>query len=169
MSYSQSITSSLAVNLPGKIALISRKLPFWAILSDYATIFGQSYRIITKFEIIRTALVGDATATDSCILNPIRSQIKGYETQKSYFCVKSVGIRSYSGPHFPTFGLNTERYCISPYSIRMWENADQNDFKYGYFLRCVFLLFLSDFSGFKGYKPSVPYLVRCRLWKITSA
>ena len=27
--------------------------------------------------------------------------------------VKSVRIRSYSGPHFPTFGLNTERYSIS--------------------------------------------------------
>ena len=24
-------------------------------------------------------------------------------------CVKSVHIRSYSGRHFPTFGLNTER------------------------------------------------------------
>ena len=26
--------------------------------------------------------------------------------------VKSVGIRSYSGPHFAAFGLNTERYSI---------------------------------------------------------
>ena len=25
-------------------------------------------------------------------------------------CVKSVRIWSYSGPHFPAFGLNTERY-----------------------------------------------------------
>ena len=28
-------------------------------------------------------------------------------------CVKSVSIRSYSGLHFPTFGLNTERYGVS--------------------------------------------------------
>ena len=28
-------------------------------------------------------------------------------------CVKSVRIRSYSGPHFPAFGLNTERYSLS--------------------------------------------------------
>ena len=28
-------------------------------------------------------------------------------------CVKSVHIRSYSGPHFPAFGLNTERYGVS--------------------------------------------------------
>ena len=33
-------------------------------------------------------------------------------------CLKSVLIRSYSGPYFPAFGLNAERYgvslCISP-------------------------------------------------------
>ena len=28
-------------------------------------------------------------------------------------CVKSVRIRSYSGPHFPAFGLNTERSGVS--------------------------------------------------------
>ena len=34
-------------------------------------------------------------------------------------CVKSVRIPSYSGPHFPSFGLNT----------------NQNNFEYGHFLR----------------------------------
>ena len=29
-------------------------------------------------------------------------------------CVKSVRIRSKSGPHFPAFGLNTERSGVSP-------------------------------------------------------
>ena len=28
-------------------------------------------------------------------------------------CVKNVRIWSYSGPHFPAFGLNTERYSVS--------------------------------------------------------
>ena len=28
-------------------------------------------------------------------------------------------------PHFKAFGLNTERYCISPYSVRMQENAEK--------------------------------------------
>ena len=28
-------------------------------------------------------------------------------------CVKRVHIWSYSGPHFPAFGLNTERYGVS--------------------------------------------------------
>ena len=29
------------------------------------------------------------------------------------YCVKSVCIRIYSGPHFPAFGLNKERYSVS--------------------------------------------------------
>ena len=29
-------------------------------------------------------------------------------------CVKSVHICSHSGPYFPAFGLNTERYLVSP-------------------------------------------------------
>ena len=28
-------------------------------------------------------------------------------------CVKSVHIPSYSGPHFPAFGLNLGRYSVS--------------------------------------------------------
>ena len=28
-------------------------------------------------------------------------------------CLKSVRIRSYSGPYFAAFGLNTERYSVS--------------------------------------------------------
>ena len=43
-----------------------------------------------------------------------------------YHCVKSVRIRSYSGPYFPGFGLNTEIVRTSPYSVRMRENTDQN-------------------------------------------
>ena len=30
--------------------------------------------------------------------------------QKNAHCAKNVRIRSYSGPYFPAFGLNTERY-----------------------------------------------------------
>ena len=31
---------------------------------------------------------------------------------KDKHCVKGVRIRSYSAPHFPVFGLNTERYGV---------------------------------------------------------
>ena len=43
---------------------------------------------------------------------------------------------SYSGPYFPAFGLNTERYGeISPYLVQMRENTDQNNSECGHFLR----------------------------------
>ena len=41
----------------------------------------------------------------------------------TYNCVKNVCIRSYSGPHFPAFGLNAERYEVSPYSVPMLEKC----------------------------------------------
>ena len=51
-----------------------------------------------------------------------------------YYCMKNVRIRSYSGPHFPAFGLN----------IHITENADQNNSQYGHFLRSVFLLLILE-------------------------
>ena len=39
----------------------------------------------------------------------LRYMIKG----NTDHCVKSVRIRSYSGPHFPAFGLNTDGYGVS--------------------------------------------------------
>ena len=37
--------------------------------------------------------------------------------------VKSVRIQSYSSPHFPAFGLNTERYEVFEVSLRIRSNA----------------------------------------------
>ena len=56
--------------------------------------------------------------------------------------VKSVRIRSYSGLHFPAFGLNTERYSVSLRSQSSLfspnaENAEQNNTEYGHFLCSV--------------------------------
>ena len=48
-------------------------------------------------------------------------------------CVKSVCIWSFSGPYFPTFRQNS----ISPYSVRMRENADQKNSEYEHLLRSV--------------------------------
>ena len=48
-------------------------------------------------------------------------------------CVKSVRIRSYSGPHFPASDWYWEIRSISLYSVRTRENADQNNSKYGHF------------------------------------
>ena len=49
------------------------------------------------------------------------------------YCVKSVHIPSYSGPHFPAFGLDKKIFrlhLISPYSVQMPENTDQKNSEY---------------------------------------
>ena len=56
--------------------------------------------------------------------------------------VKSVGIRSYSGPHFAAFKLNTGN------SIKMQINADQNNYEYGHFSRSGILFVCLKFAQF---------------------
>ena len=40
-------------------------------------------------------------------------KINIFQILRVMHCTKSVRIRSYSGPHFPAFGLNTERFSVS--------------------------------------------------------
>ena len=42
------------------------------------------------------------------------------------YCVKSVRIRSYSGPHFSPLGLNTERFACLSVSIYLFEVISRN-------------------------------------------
>ena len=58
--------------------------------------------------------------------------LENYRLNLHSHCVKGVCIWSYSGPHFPKFGLNT-----LPYSVRMHKNADQYNSRNGHFLRSV--------------------------------
>ena len=66
-------------------------------------------------------------------------------------CVKNVRIRSYSGPYFPTFGLNMKRYSVS---LQMREYTDQNNSEYGHFLRsvCLFIILKSHMIHMYIYK-----------------
>ena len=60
--------------------------------------------------------------------------------KKTNHSVKSVRIQSYSGPYFPAFGLNTERYGVSLcIPSEHGKNADQNNSKYGPFSRREYL------------------------------
>ena len=50
--------------------------------------------------------------------------------------MNSVHIQSCSGPHFSRIWTEYgEIRSISPYSVRMRENADQNNSEYSHFLR----------------------------------
>ena len=65
--------------------------------------------------------IGSYECEASNIFGKTRSETYLEILGKYLHCVKSVRIRSYSGSHFPTFGLNT----------------DQNNPKYGHFFRIV--------------------------------
>ena len=83
-----------------------------------------------------------------CRLNPANIQ-----KILCYHCVKSIHIRSYSGPHFYRIWTEYgEILRISPYSIQIKceENADHNNSEYGHILRSVQPLscdFLEHFSS----------------------
>ena len=53
--------------------------------------------------------------------------------KNNYRCLKSVRIRSYSGPCFPAFGLNAERYGVM-------RDTDQNNSEYAHFSRSVSIM-----------------------------
>ena len=53
-------------------------------------------------------------------------EIPSISDEKPSHCVKSVRIRSYSSPYF---------LRISPYSVRMRDNTDENNSEYGHFSR----------------------------------
>ena len=55
------------------------------------------------------------------------SYVQSIYVQSTWHSVKSVWLWSYFGSYFPALR-------ISPYPVRMWENKDQNNFKYGQFL-----------------------------------
>ena len=51
-------------------------------------------------------------------------------------CVKNVHIRRPSGPYFPLFALNTERYGVSLHiQSKLRENTDQKISEYEHFSR----------------------------------
>ena len=63
----------------------------------------------------------------------------------SYKTLRKKYLYSELWSNFPAFELNTEKSVylgISPYSVRVRENADQNNFEYEHFLHCDILLML---------------------------
>ena len=73
-------------------------------------------------------------------------------TDLDIHCVKSIQIQSFSAPQFPTFGLNTERFRISPYSVRMWENTDLEKL-------CIWTLFTQWYGTNTSYNSCFIHLV----------
>ena len=82
------------------------------------------------------------------VRNPTRDTqsrpLKASEIDKH--CVKSVLIRSYSGPYFPAFWLNTERYeCKQSFSCKqslVFEKRNESGFVFLLFVFCFYLFCL---------------------------
>ena len=48
-----------------------------------------------------------------CLIKKHTYFLSAHPNSIDQHCAKSVRIRSYSGPNFSAFGLNTERYSVS--------------------------------------------------------
>ena len=88
------------------------------------------------FVTVQTPILGSAAYC--FLLSYILSYTQCLSTVKFHY-VKSVSIRSYSGPHFFS--------SISPYSVQMREDEDQNNSEYRHFSRSVLV---SDISWIMG-------------------
>ena len=72
----------------------------------------------------------NAIETTPCLVNSLQVvswyEFKNNDNKNNEHCVKVVQIRSFSGPYFPAFGLNTEIYGV---------NRDQKNSVFGHFSR----------------------------------
>ena len=85
-------------NLAGLFKKIDGIVEIFVDVSEFRTVCGKQDDKIAYIVIILLVI-------DYCILINI------------LHCMKNVHMRSYSGPHFPAFGLKTERYSVSFHSV----------------------------------------------------
>ena len=80
---------------------------------------------------------------ENAFTSPKLEHFEWYSNSKiDSHCVKSVRIRSFSGPYFPVFGLNTERYEVP---LHIQSKAG----KYGPEKLQIWTLFTKCQAGFK--------------------
>ena len=80
------------------------------------TIFALLHYLLTSLPYFRWSFKnGRVVMIDTCVtMNRMKHFLTDfYVIWVKNYCVKSVQIRSFSGPYFPAFGLNTERYGVS--------------------------------------------------------
>ena len=79
--------------------------------SRYITVF----QAVNRIKCLKRLLFGVNRASDELqhVLSSMLADIENCINIADDHCVKSVRIQSYSGPHFPALGLNTERYSVS--------------------------------------------------------
>ena len=86
-------------------------------MEKYRTKFGVCCANMTN-HISRTKrkmsykMLGKLLLRSSILLKTVYNFLYIYTSCRRKHCVKSVRIRSFSGPYFPAFGLSTERYVV---------------------------------------------------------
>ena len=83
----------------------------------------------------------------------VNAEISKRIKTRTQHCVKSVRIRSFSDPHFPAFGLKTERYGVSlrihSECGKIWARKTQNtDTFHAVLLKERFLIYRIDENKF---------------------
>ena len=135
-SYSQlekSLSEEVKTNLKAFFKYTSKKLNYSRTIPDLKQsdeIISQNQKKAEIFNAFFTSVFAKESATTPEFKTPSESNISCVS-----HCVKSLNIRSFSGPYFPAFVLNTERYSVS---FRLGENRNQKNSKYGQFLGRVF-------------------------------
>ena len=87
-------------------------------VSSVKPLLFEGYSKVLNFSTVSAKCLLNILAISSLFTNKVSFSTNNTKKELSKFsctihCVKSIRIRSYSGPHFPTFGLNTERYSVS--------------------------------------------------------
>ena len=59
------------------------------------------------------SLISEKEILDNNLIISFSNKNKKFKKYQKMHCEKSARIWSFSGPYFPTFGLNTERYFVS--------------------------------------------------------
>ena len=117
------------------IDLLLQQFP--SIIRDISMGFDQKFAEQNSYNIYKlTVLVNEIVNNSNEDLHCVEIYIASLRKFSKYtlhrHCVTSVPIRSFFGPDFPAFGLSTERNEVS---VRMWENTDQKNSRYGHFPR----------------------------------
>ena len=69
--------------------------------------------VITNYLIIKLQILELFVNINWQCVGPVATYSGKLSLIFNSLCVKGVRIGSFSGPYFPTFGLNTERYSVS--------------------------------------------------------
>ena len=80
------------------------------ILADFQICISVTLIAFSQTYYCKRTPFNSSTSESGSGENDMMTLVKDFKMSTN--CVKSVRIRSFPGPYFPAFGLNTERYGV---------------------------------------------------------